>query len=91
MKINNTTELKQALRAGPYAWPGGYPCYFVADDGEALSFDAVRENYKSVLRAVREQDDDGWLVVGIEINYEDQDLYCAHCGKKIESAYGEGQ
>lgn len=89
MKINNTTELKNALRNGPYAWPGGYPCYFVADDGEALSFDAVRENYKSVLRAVREQDDDGWLVVGVEINYEDQDLYCVQSGKRIESAYGE--
>lgn len=91
MKINNTTELKNALRAGPYAWPGGYPVYFVADDGEALSFNAVRENYKLVLRAVREQATNGWSVIGVDINYEEQDLTCAHTGERIESAYGEQQ
>lgn len=87
MIINNSKDLKNALRRGPYA-PGRYPCYFIADDGEPLSFEAVRENYKLVLRAVREQNNNGWRVVGVDINYEDEDLICAHTYKHIPSAYG---
>jgi hypothetical protein len=37
------SELKSILRAGPYAWPGGYPQYFIAGDGNALSFAAVHQ------------------------------------------------
>ena len=90
MKPDYTTkQLKAQLRAGPFAWPGGYPLYFVADDGEALSFDAVRDNFRSVLSSMRSRTNDGWRVVGCEINYEDAGLYCAHTGKRIESAYTE--
>ena len=89
MDIKNTKSLKEALRNGPYAWPGGYPCYFIADDGEALSFDAVRENYRLVLSSVKHKQNDGWRVIGVDINWEDHDLICSHSGKKIEAAYGE--
>lgn len=85
--INNSADLKAALRQGQYAWPGGYPCYFIADDGEALSFEAVRENYKLVLRAVREQNDGGWLVIAVDVNWDDKYLYCAHTNERIPSAY----
>lgn len=89
MKINNTKELKQALRNGPYAWPGGYNTYFIADDGEALCHECVKDNFKQVLTAVKDQDAGDWHLVAIDINYEDDNLYCAHCGVEIESAYGE--
>lgn len=85
----NTQELKQALRDGPYAWPGGYPKYFVASDGEALSFAAVRAEFKQVLNSTRYKLNDGWRVVGVDINWEDPELYCAHTGERIESAYAE--
>lgn len=87
LHINNSKDLKAALRHGKYAWPGGYPCYFIADDGEALSFEAVLENYRLVLRAVREQNNNGWRVVAVDINYEDEDLFCAHTNERIPSAY----
>jgi len=87
MKIKNTKDLKDAIRAGKYAWPGGYPCYFITSWGDPLSFEAVRENFYLVLDAVKHQYADGWCVVGVEVNWEDQDLICAHTGKKIESAY----
>ena len=32
---------------------------------------------------------DGWQVIGLQINWEDADLTCSHCGALIESAYGE--
>lgn len=84
-----TRDLKQALRNGPYAWPGGYPLFFVTADGAALSFEAVREQYRSVLRSIRDNVNYGWQVVGVETNWENPDLYCDHTGKRIESAYAE--
>lgn len=58
-----------------YAWPGGYPMYAICNDGYALCCDCAPE----------------WIedIVGIDINWEDPYLYCAHCGTPIESAYGD--
>ena len=87
----NTKQFKDFLRAGPYAWPGGYPMFFIMDDGEPLSFAAACDNVKLILRAIREHSRDGWRVAGVDINWEDEALYCAHTGERIESAYGEAQ
>jgi hypothetical protein len=87
-------EIKQLLRHGQYAWPGGYSMYFVTHDGAALSFDAVRQEWRQVV-----QDHlwarrpgfrgTGWLIEGYAINWEDGELTCEHTGKRIESAYAE--
>lgn len=89
MMINNSKDLRTALRNGPYTWLGGYPLYFITHDGEALSFKAVRDEYRLVLRSVREKSNDGWRVIAVDVNYEDQDLYCAHTNEHIQAAYGE--
>jgi len=94
MQINSISDLRKAFRNGPYAWPGGYPCYFVLSDGEALSFAAARPNLRYMLESLRDyqtnrREHSGWRPVALEINYEDTDLYCAHTGEQIESAYGE--
>ena len=92
MNINNTKELKNALRAGPYAWPGGYPTFFIAADGEPLCHACVKGNYRLVLEEMRHPTrHDQWRPIAVDINYEDEHLYCAHCEEKIESAYGEEQ
>ena len=90
-RISTVSDLKATLRAGEFAWPGGYPMFFVAGDGAALHFGCVKENLRSVIWSLRNQVDDGWRIVGCEINYEDADLYCDHCGERIESAYGEDE
>jgi hypothetical protein len=41
------------------------------------------------LERTLDPDDAQFHVVGEFINYEDSDLYCDHCGRRIESAYGE--
>jgi len=87
--INSVADLKATLRAGPYAWPGGYPLYFITSDGGALSFDSVRAELCQVIYSIRHQIDDGWRVVGCDANYEDTDLYCDHSGERIESAHEE--
>jgi hypothetical protein len=84
-----TKAIKNQLRSGPYAWPGGYPIFFCTADGGALSFKTVLENWKEVCWAVRHNDNNGWQVVGCEVNWEDTELYDDHTGELIESAYGE--
>ena len=89
IKTYSTKDLKNQLRSGPFAWPGGYPLYFITDDCAALSFDAVSENLRSVLWSIRNEVNDGWRVIGCDVNWEDASLYCDHTGKRIESAYAE--
>jgi hypothetical protein len=85
--INSVADLKAVLRNGAFAWPGGYPMYFLAGDGGALSFDSIRENLATVMAAIQAHDSSGWRVVACDINYEDKELVCDHSGERIESAY----
>jgi len=81
-------KVKEAIRQ-PYAWPGGYPLYIVMADGEALSIEAAKAEFKLVAYATLFAQRDGWQAAGVEVNWEDTELYCAHTNDKIESAYGE--
>jgi hypothetical protein len=83
------TELKSYLRRGPYAWPGGYPYYFIMADGCALAFTTALTERKEIFRAMTYNHNKAWIVVAIAINWEGTTLYDAHTGEKIESAYGE--
>lgn len=87
--IENTLQLRATLRAGAYAWPGGYPLYFITSDGAALSFETVKKHLRAVSWSIQNKAGDGWRVVACDINYEDKDLCDEHTGKPIESAYGE--
>jgi hypothetical protein len=88
-RISSIADLKATLRAGPYAWPGGYPLYFITNDGAALSFDSARTEFSLIARSIEDNNNDGWRIVACDINYEDDSLYCDHTGDKIESAYGD--
>lgn len=90
MNISTVSEFRKAMRHGPYAWSGGYPCYFITADGAALSFKAAKECRRQIIQAITEQDtNSGWCVVALSVNWEDQELTCDHTGEPIESAYGE--
>ncbi len=83
-------EIKAALRNGPFAWPGGYPLYFVTSDGAALSFATVRAEWRNVVWAhLSNLRSSGWHVAGVDTNWEDPELYDDHTGERIESAYAE--
>ena len=87
MNINTVKDLKDAFINGPYAWPGGYPMYFITSDGAALSFSAAVENMELVEDSIETGSDDGWRIVAFDINWEDGELYCDHTNEKIEAAY----
>lgn len=81
--------LKADLRYGPYAWPGGYPRMFILEDGDALSFDGARANFRELVAAMRSRYRNGWRVAGCEIHWEGPPLQCAATGAEIPSAYGD--
>jgi hypothetical protein len=88
--IRHVFDFNKAIQENDkFAWPGGYPLYFVCTDGEALSWDAAIENAGLIRDALIANDrHSGWHVAGLEINWEDTDLYCSHTNERIESAYG---
>ena len=81
-------SVKQAIRS-PYTWPGGYPLYVVMSDGEALSIAAAKAEWRSIVRATLQRSANCWAAAGVDINWEDGELYCAHTNERIESAYAE--
>ena len=89
MNIKTINQFRAAVRQGRWAWPGGYPTFFICSDGEALCHDCIRKERRQIIDSVANQIHDGWQVVGLDINWEDPELYCAHCDKRIESAYAE--
>lgn len=89
MEIKTISDFRAAVRNGAYAWPGGYPLYFVTADGAALSFKAAKAERRNILEAIRDNDArSGWRICGVDVNWEDTDLTCDHTNEKIESAYG---
>ena len=74
----------------PYAWPGGYPRYFITSDGCALSYEAARNHADEIRETIRDGDRrSGWCVVACEINWEDAELTCDHTNNPIPSAYAD--
>jgi hypothetical protein len=84
-------EIKTALRNGPYAWPGGYPLFFISTEGDALSFEAVRKNWREVCRSHLNMQggESNWHLISCEANWEDPNLICAETNERIPSAYAE--
>lgn len=74
-----------------YAWPGGYPIFYLAADSGVFCPDCA--NKEQLVKDADSQpgypDLDQWRIVAADINYENPDLYCDNCSKRIESAYAE--
>ncbi len=88
--INSIADFRAAMRAGPYAWPGGYPRYFVMGDGGACSFETAKSERRQFLEALAHScRSDQWRPIACEVNWEDSELRCDHSGQRIPSAYGE--
>lgn len=89
MEIKSISDFRRAARNGPYAWPGGYPCYWITADGGALAFAVAKPERRNMLEAIRDQDTPDWRPVALATNWEDAELYCDHTGERIPSAYAE--
>lgn len=89
MIINNVREYKETLRQGQFAWPGGYQCFLVTRYGDTLCYACGRKEFRNIVLAIRHKDDASWHVVGADVNWEDNDLFCDNCNTKIPASYGE--
>jgi len=83
----NLNELKDSAGKYPsYAWPGGYPLFYVTSDGDLICPKCVNDS-KNAFHTDGEKD--SWTLAAYDINYEDASLYCDVCCQRIESAYAE--
>ena len=85
---SKSLRLADQLSASPYAWPGGYPLFAITNDGAALCKHCAKSERSSIGTTTGT---DGWTVEALDVNWEDPDLFCDHCGTRIESAYAEPQ
>ena len=86
-KIQLTSrKFRDKLIASPYTWPDGYPQFAVTHDGAALCHKCCKSESSQIGFTYG---NDGWAIVGLEVNWKDENLYCAHCDERIESAYAE--
>lgn len=60
-----------------FAWPGGYPLYYIDEDNNVLSAEAANK----VLS-------EGGKIVAQEVHLEGSPLICDQSGAEIQSAYG---
>jgi hypothetical protein len=90
-KFKREDYLLESGKLMSYAFPGGYPIYYVcADNGVLCPNCANGENGSRAADTDLDpscNDDRQWIIVAADCNYEDTGLYCDHCGKRIESAY----
>lgn len=81
-------DVKQAAK-NKCAWPGGYPLYIIMSDSEVICPSCAKDHIGTIAHATVHHLRGGWEAVGVDVNWEDDNLYCAHCNNRIESAYGE--
>lgn len=73
---------------------GCYPIFYLTSDGESLCADCVNSEIESIDDAIRDhatnpREHSGWRIVAADVNWENPAMICAHCNKRIESAYAE--
>ena len=83
---SKSLRLADHLVASPFAWPGGYQMFAVTNDGAALCHHCCKTEREAIGTTTGS---DGWTVAALQINWENNSLFCDHCGNRIESAYGE--
>jgi hypothetical protein len=88
-----------------YAWPGGYPIYYLDGFNCVICPDCANKTeteYRLDLLSdlcnwAIDPDDDGTYFDRRDrareagVNYEDSSLYCEACNCRIESAYGDDE
>lgn len=81
-------ELVERLASGPYVWPGGYTLSLLTREGDCLCFDcAQKADPDDIVDGLGEGESrlrSAWFV-----NWEDKDLICDDCNKRIDPEYGD--
>ena len=91
MARQQADQLKNLMRTGPYSDIGGYPLAAIMQDGSCICHDCVKSDFKLILRTTLWPQElrDPWAIAGVDVNWENNALYCDDCGEQIKSAYGD--
>ena len=82
---SHSLRLADELVREPFIWPGGYPRFAIQDDGGCLCHSCCHSERESIATTTGS---DGWAVKALDVNWEDNELRCDHCGELIPAAYG---
>lgn len=69
-----------------FAWPGGYPIYYVMRDCEVVCPACANKLIREIDFAMKHRDNKAMEIDAMSVNYED-DLQCVECHEQIPSAY----
>lgn len=83
--MQNSIEIGANGKPVPYAWPGGYPIYYLIDSEDMRGRNTAVSCHACIPRYLGSDD----VVTDSAINWEDAELYCELCNDRIESAYAE--
>ena len=73
-----------------FAWPGGYPLYYLCEDNGVLCpvcANSPRAK-KATVATDNCPDDKQWKIIASDIHFEGDPIICDNCYAEIESAYG---
>lgn len=83
-RIRTSLEFKQALRCGPYAFPGGYEAVFIMSDGALLCHKCTLRHAADCIASLRGNVDDGWRPIGTMLECEtDERIDCENCNRVV--------
>ena len=85
----NTTGFKNFIRAGSHTSVGGYPVFMIAKDGGCLCYKCAKDNARLIIESTRNGFASEWCYFASGINWENPELFCENCNRRIESAYCE--
>jgi len=73
-----------------FAWPGGYPLFYLMEDGEVICPKCANEEDEVYADEdpAPETPDRQWHIVDSDAHWEGLPLICANCNAEIHSAYG---
>lgn len=83
--MSNLPERDRQGNLPKWAWPGGYPIFYITADAGVLCPGPECANGPECRDPDAERD---WRLVGVDVHWEGDPLTCDHCGEAIESAYG---
>lgn len=94
--MKTAIALEQGLAPAAYAWPGGYPLYYLArsgwrDDSTAsLEFNPYdRAEFVVCPGCAAHAKAHEIILTGSDVHWEGPGLLCEECGAEILSAYGD--
>jgi hypothetical protein len=87
MKNQKITALQDFIRTNGWEH-GGYQKILIMNDGECICVKCAKSEYRIISDSTRKYYKDGWQVAGVDIHWEGDSIFCAHCNVEIESSYG---